>query len=128
LKKSNLSYSIIGAAIAVVAIALMIANTTPHIVYAQIATPPADIEIIEGEQILDPIRQLLYSYKIVDYTLAANGTAQYTLGASPNSTSKIIIITEHPYTPENGYTFDNATGLIKTPEGGLLVISTARGR
>ncbi len=92
------------------------------------ATPPTDTELVDSEKvIIEQIRNILSSSRLEDYRLYENGTAEYTirqttaLGAPVNNT--ITVITEHRYTPANGYSFDNTTGDITTPQGKKLVIS-----
>ena len=94
-------------------------------VYAQQASSssPTDIQIVDSDQIIQQITTLLFSYNLKDYTLYQNGTAEYKLGGASNNTL-MTIITTHQYRPEAGYTFDNATGDIITPQGKRLVIST----
>ncbi len=120
-----------------IAMALLIMMLTtmmmPIAVNAQVppmaATPPTDTELVDSEKvIIEQIRNILSSSRLEDYRLYENGTAEYTirqttaLGAPVNNT--ITVITEHKYTPANGYIFDNTTGDIITPQGEKLVIST----
>jgi hypothetical protein len=95
---------------------------------AAVATPPTDTELVDSEKvIIEQIRNILSSSRLEDYRLYENGTAEYTirqttaLGAPVNNT--ITVITEHRYTPANGYIFDHTTGDITTPQGKKLVIS-----
>jgi hypothetical protein len=116
--------------IIVIAIMSVTANTTA---FGQqqpprAATPPTDTELVDSEKvIIEQIRNILSSSRLEDYRLYENGTAEYTirqttaLGAPVNNT--ITVITEHRYTPANGYIFDNTTGDITTPQGKKLVIS-----
>jgi hypothetical protein len=78
---------------------------------------------VEGQEIISRITQLLFQFKLKDYTLYDNGTAEYVLGGAGNNTN-MTIKTTHSYVPRTGYSFDNATGTIITPEGKQLVIST----
>jgi hypothetical protein len=105
----------------------------PMAVHAQAppiaATPPTDTELVDSEQvIIAQIKGMLSYSRLEDYRLYDNGTAEYTIrlmtsqNAPMNKT--ITIITEHKYTPANGYIFDNTTGDIITPQGEKLVIST----
>lgn len=95
------------------------------------ATPPTGTELVDSDQIIEQIRNTLFNSRLEDYRLYQNGTAEYTIrltdfqGAPLTGNETIItVITEHRYTPANGYVFDNATGGIITPEGEKLVIST----
>jgi hypothetical protein len=95
------------------------------------AAPPTDTELVDSEQTIEQIRNMLLNSRLEDYRLYQNGTAEYTIrltnfqGAPLTGNNTIItVITEHRYTPANGYVFDNATGDIITPEGEKLVIST----
>jgi hypothetical protein len=92
-------------------------------------TPPTDIEVADSDQIIQQIISMLESSRLVDYQLYSNGTAEYTIefvrpGASQSNWKNFTVITEHRYTSENGYVFDNATGDIITPQGKRLIIST----
>jgi hypothetical protein len=93
------------------------------------ATPPTDTELVDSEQIIqEMITELQFHSRLEDYRLYQNGTAEYTIRLlSINDlplNKTITIITEHEYTPANGYIFDNTTGEVITPQGEKLVIST----
>ena len=111
-------------ATAFTAVFLLAASPLAIATYGQLASAPTDITIVEGHTIKDRLGRLLHTLHLKDYTLYENGTAVYVFGTTPNpSKGDITIITTHEYRPEAGYTFDNATGYIITPQGKRLVIS-----
>jgi hypothetical protein len=131
--QANKMMIIIVIAIMMVIIIISVTATTATTAFGQqqpprAATPPTDTELVDSEKvIIEQIRNILSSSRLEDYRLYENGTAEYTirqttaLGAPVNNT--ITVITEHRYTPANGYIFDNTTGDITTPQGKKLVIS-----
>ena len=95
-----------------------------------VSEPPNDTKLVDSDEIVFNIQTQLYNVRLQDYRLYENGTAQYTfqlltVGGKPLENKTMTIITEHTFTPQFGYIY-NQTG-VYTPDGSQkLVISTFR--
>jgi hypothetical protein len=97
---------------------------------AQQAAPPPDTRIIDSQTIEDQVLRDFQNSQLEDYSLWANGTAEYTfrvVGPGGVLTNRTIeLTTNHFYTPDRGYIY-NSTGVFTRDGSQQLIVETFAG-
>ena len=109
---------------------MIIAVSASSSASAQQAAPPPDTRIIDSQTIEDQVLRDFQNSQLEDYSLWANGTAEYTfriVGAGGVLTNRTIeLTTNHFYTPDRGFIY-NSTGVFIGNGSQRLIIETFAG-